>query len=279
MSYPNVRPVLWPELSRFLHQRAKGPRRTLLLEAYIDDSGYMDTSVIVIGGLIASENAIRLMEARWRKILGKYDLPEIHAKDLPRVMRDWPREKRDTAMSEITSAITAVRPRVFGGGMVLGDFEKTCSKFTWFRQWANREPMTFCFHSAIQSAVNLAKGQSPEESVAIMMDNPGRLEGMASRARDAYLEAARWNPFVKSVAFGTRLEVLPLQSADFVAHEMFLDFKRWLAKDDRPRRIPLRRLITETDSDNCFIHVGPEFMADIAKLLIQQAKERGATLI
>lgn len=223
-------------------------REILVLKAFFDDSGTHDKSdVIVMGGIIASEESWVALEPKWQEALDYLCIKKMHmshCENAWREFKEWPRPRRDEAIFRFSDIICET-----GGRMLASAVSRTA----WDSVTAQTdlgqifyEPIDFPFNTCMRRALESRRATSsgPEE-VRVVFDS--REQNLSFWQDLASNYEKKWPDKLVGYSFGRMAKVIPLQAADMVAYEAFVHQCEFERTGDnfsyRPNMVKLMRCL------------------------------------
>jgi hypothetical protein len=202
------------------------------LSAYFDDSGTHDVSpVVVLGGLLGTEDQWIAFEAAWAALLaaplpGKPPLRQFHlapCRAAAGEFADYNRADRDritylfrqiildVGLVTIASALN----KTAWNELVTGDLVAELG-----------EPIAYCFVKCVDQILNTVRLRKPGQRVAIVFDQGTKRD--LEQWMKFYVSQSGKYPEIAALGFGRVSEILPLQGADMIATETYQFSQQWL---------------------------------------------------
>ena len=207
-----------------------------MLGAFFDDSGTDSRSpVVVIGGLLGTEEQWDVFEAQWNRLLKnpvptrpplkQFHLGPCRARqgefaDHNLAERDRVTYRFRSVILEIGFVTLAVAvDAVAWRELVVGDVAERLGK-----------PEEYCLVTCIKALINTIRSRKPGEKVAIFIDKGVRdsLSGWA----DFYRSQRDMFPEIDCFAYAPVRRVIALQGADMIATETFQYAREWLKQGE-----------------------------------------------
>ena len=202
------------------------------LSAYFDDSGTHDGSpVVVLGGLLGTEDQWLAFEAAWSKLLaeplpGKAALKMFHlapCRAADGEFADYNQAERDRVTYLFRKMILDVGLVTIASALnltawnelVTGDIAEELG-----------DPIAYCFVKCVDQVLNTIRFRKPGQRVAIVFDQGTRSD--LEQWLKFYVSQSERYPEIAGLAFGRVSEILPLQGADMIATETYQFSQEWL---------------------------------------------------
>ena len=212
-----------------------------MLRAYFDDSGtHADSRVVVIGGLIGTDEQWKQFNEEWAALLKKplkekpplktFHLSVCNAREgefsgynhaeQDAVIHDF---RRIIIQSKLISIASAIDRRAWDE-LVFGSHRDELG-----------DPLYHCIAYCIEETIRIADPHSAGDQIAIMFDQGIYSQSIKDKTDPYTYPLGR--PRVRSITSGQVADVLPLQGADIVATENYWHAAEWLNLGDaaKPR--------------------------------------------
>jgi hypothetical protein len=186
-----------------------------VLGAFFHDSGtHDDSSLVVIGGLLGTEEQWDTFQADWTARLANPlpDKPLLKQFHLTYLFR---RIIVDTGL--VTIAIAA--NRVAWDELVIGDARQQLG-----------EPIEYCFAKCVEETINTIRFRKPGEQVSIFLD--AATKPSLGVWADMFKMMTVHYPELAQFGFAPVEKVVALQGADMIATETYQYNLRWLVDRD-----------------------------------------------
>lgn len=234
------------ELAKALHPRASRWRAMALLNAYFDESGtHAGSAVTAIAGCVALEDAWADLEPKWAAELGIYadlGVRSFHMTDALAQQDQFARVSTPHIKGIITQLST-----------LLGQANVDCifsavANDDWYAavtdpQFLARFPTPFdlCFEDIVRALWEWSQRFADGEVVVPMFAyHPEYHDRMAAIGR-AYGAQEWYREVLGPISFGYPAQVIPLQGADLVVHQMNDEIERRLNQIISGRTMALDR--------------------------------------
>lgn len=236
MSSPDEAVSVTAVMRMVFGRRATG-RMIAVLGAFFDDSGTHDASpVVVIGGLLGTEEQWDEFERAWlaqlaESVPGKPPLKWFHLSDC-RAIRDEFGAYNEAERNRITYLFRRI---ILDRGLIT--IAVAVNKLAWDELITEdiRSPMGdpslsdaigFCFHKCMEQMLNSVRTRYPGELVFTVFDQ-GTKKKLDPWAK-LYEAVSVLHPEIKSIAFASVRDTPALQGADTIATETYQYDKKWL---------------------------------------------------
>lgn len=220
-------------------------REILVLKAFFDDSGTHDSSdVIVMGGLLAPEEAWVVLEPKWQEALDCFGIKQMHMSHCERrwgEFQEMERPDRDKIIERFSDLVCETGGRMLASAVSRKVWKAVLDK-TPILEVVFKEPIDFLFNTCMRRALESRRASTDGlEEVVVAFDtreqNMHFWEDLASRYEK------KWSPRLVGYSFGQMKRVLPLQAADMIAYEAFVHQCRFELSGDafshRPNMVKL----------------------------------------
>jgi hypothetical protein len=188
-------------------------KQLAVLLACIDDSGSVDQNSMVIGGVIADLDSWVQLEPKWKRLLKRYGLPELHMFKVRNECVGWRTKRFHRMLNDFTDAVLSLQGRVIGAGLDLAAFKKVSDEKGWIC-----DPMCLCLEHAVQKCHGVAKAET--EKFGLLLDRLKKgSEGAVARLLSEYLRG--YGGKFLNWMVESRLSCEILQAADFAAYHEF----------------------------------------------------------
>lgn len=196
--------------------------------AYMDDSGtHLQSPAIVLAGCVALTEDWEAFLPHWSGILAHFGVTCHHNVDCVHrhgEYKGWSDQKRQDYFVNLVDAIGEVCWFVVGAGILRTDYDEVVPQE--FRA-AIVDPFFFPFQISIESLLAVLTPEiADNEQVAFVFDQQKGLEGMATNSFHIIKATRDQHDRLGSIEFGDRRLAVPLQAADLIANEIFMDYGR-----------------------------------------------------
>jgi hypothetical protein len=219
---------------RMAYGRGSG-RFIAVLGAFFDDSGtHADSSAVVIGGLLGTEEQWDMFEAAWNARLADpipgYNKPPLKMFHLS-VMRAHHDDFFTYSKAEIDHLTYLFRQIILDVGLI--SIAIAVNKLAWDELVTGTakvmlgDPIEYCIVRCVELVVNTSRLRKPGEPISIFADKviEKKLAGWPERLKSTYEE-------IFSVVFAPVPKVVALQGADMIATETYQYDVKWLKDRD-----------------------------------------------
>ncbi len=227
-------PSALPEEGRYL----------IVLDGYFDESGTHDASeTITVAGYLAHVNSWRPFETKWKEALAEYKLDFFHMSEFAhrRSGYDWPEDMRRERLGHLIEIINEFTWHSFGVGIPKKLFE---SVFTGRARRFIDGPYGFASWLIVNLVSRELDRLDLETGVAYVFEDgaPGKGELLTMYEGLPTFSGGKEALHVLSLRLEDKRRFVPLQAADILAYELYLD----RPKQNNPelRRTPLQLLDT-----------------------------------
>lgn len=219
-------------------------REIIVLKAFLDDSGTHDRSdVIVMGGIIAPEEAWVALEPKWQAELTRLGIEKMHMSHCERrwgEFKDFERPERDAMIAVFSDLICETGGRMLASAVSRKIWDGVTAQTKLGEVFA--EPIDFLFNTCMRRALESrpVSSANPEEVVVTFDTREQSLHFWEDLAASY---EKKWPNRLVGYSFGQMAKVLPLQAADMIAYESFVHQCRFEKTGDnfshRPNMVKL----------------------------------------
>lgn len=209
-----------------------------MLEAYADESSREDLNprIFVVAGWIGDGAAWRDVEERWLEIISAPSLPsvitEFHSTDClagQGEFKSWPPAERDALRTRLLDSLVGAR---IGGVTATLTLDQTPAEAK--KTYRFRKDYQACLLVCMMKLALSTATYPPRERVGFLIDEREKGQGDLQDCRYALRTMREIRERIGPVAFDDSREVVPLQAADLLAHETYL--QRFNELSSRPFR-------------------------------------------
>lgn len=195
-----------------------------MLKAFFDDSGtHASSDVIVMGGIIAPEEAWAALEPPWQAEIDRLGIKKMHMSHCERrwgEFKDMERPERDAIIATFSDLICETGGRMLASAVSRKVWDDVIAQVPEL-EIVFGEPIDFLFNTCMRHALESRRATSsaPEEVVVTFDTREQNLhfwEDLASNYEK------KWPGRLAGYSFGSMERVLPLQAADMIAYEAFV---------------------------------------------------------
>ena len=199
-------------------------RLLFMLEAYWDESGTQDDTLLILSGYLSQSSQWGIFTEQWRATLNKFNIPYFHMKDFrngnSKLFRDLSEAKKQELFVRLHKIINDNTLRGFTLSIHSDDFNKITD-----REFKNTygTVYTFCTQQCVQVVHEWAISNKYHEPIAYIYDSGHKHMGQASKEFKEIMDddIVRKKHGVQAFSFANDKDVLPLQSADMLAYECY----------------------------------------------------------
>jgi hypothetical protein len=212
--------------------------------AYLDDSGtHLESSAIVVAGCVALTEHWDAFVPHWSSVLTDFGVSCHHNVDCVHRQgeyKGWSDQKRIDYFVNLVDSISEVCWFVLGGAIRRRDYDDVIPQE--FKS-AIIDPFFFPFQICIESLLTaLTPDIADNEQVAFVFDQKKGLEGKASVSFRIIKATRDKHDRLGSIEFRDRRKAVPLQAADLIVNEIYMDYAR-----ERPRRKSMEYLLQKVN--------------------------------
>ncbi len=238
-------------------------RAMLMLRLYLDDagkSGDPNNEICCIAGCLSPLTAWDELEAEWKDILEKYEVPYLHMKELAHFKGPFSKwENDEKSRKEFLSSLMDVMHKyvlaIVGATIPIEAYNSLSEE----QRNSVPDPYFMCFQQTLHLASSRAFAASTETKAAhgLQTPNPNQAEkfevifseqddfkGRANQLFKHMKEKSSLGPLLGAFTWASYKEVIPLQAADLVAYEVKIFARDLLKLHATPTRVPMKRLFT-----------------------------------
>lgn len=221
-------------------------RKLAFLQAYLDESGTHDGSLITtVGGGIANKSSWDSIDRQWRSVLRKYSVPAFHSSDFNTfhgAFSTWNESTRKEFTERLLNVLWRERSlRQIGVSVRNADFDDIIKEFP-------KLPMSaygFCCDRCICEIHQYAIKRKHVPPIGIIFE-AGQKQGspMISTMQRELIHTELQERFkIKEISYVEKSGVIPLEIADFLVYENFRLFLKVESGDQRKFRYPIQQLV------------------------------------
>lgn len=199
-----------------------------MLTGYMDETGHSKDErqrFVGVAGLVAPAENWEAFERKWKETLSVFKIPYFHMKDFAnrrRYFEGWSELKRKKLYGKLMRIIATTHPFPVGAIVSLDDYRS----FSAEDRKLMEDPYHFCLMGCVYLPAWRTENASPDVRIAIIFSEQSEFKNMAGLLLDDFkqnnAEGKRFDPPV----FRDMKTVVPLQSADIVAYELYKEFER-----------------------------------------------------
>jgi hypothetical protein len=211
----------------------------LMLNTYLDETGHSKDELqkfVGMAGLIAPEAYWTYLEGEWKGILRFFNIPYFHMKEFAHsegVFKGWKGDepRRRDLYGVLLKTITLAEARPIGSIVPMDIFRKLTKE----QQGFFTDPYYLCFQGCITYLEEYLKVVSREETIALIMSEQMEFKNFAQELFDFIRREFEFAQRIDSPVFRDMRRIVPLQAADIVAFELYMEYERRLyAPTKRP---------------------------------------------
>lgn len=219
-------------IARMMFGRAAKGRFIAVLGAFFDDSGtHAGSPLVVIGGLLGTDEQWDAFAAAWEALLakplpGKPPLRQFHLS--PCRAREGEFESYNEA--ERNRITYLFRRIILDVGLVT--VAAAVNKVAWDELVTDEmvgqlgDPIELCFVKCVDSVISIIRRRKPGEMVLFFFDQATKIK-LEQLAKFYRIQAARY-PEIAGISFAPVPNVVALQGADMIATETYQYGREWL---------------------------------------------------
>ena len=220
------------DLASWLHGSASHSRKVVaLLKAYFDESGTHNRSAVVcIAGFVGTCDSWQKMESDWLELLGEfqpYGVRYFHTSELLAQEGQFAHIDKPKGNYFFKQAAKIIRDAgvspVFSAA-VRHDWEQTVGDEVFLERFP--EPFYLCFEDVMQTLRNWTKRQNINEKVAPMFASSPNYSAQMQKIGKACQSKSWYADHLGTIAFGSMEDHIPLQAADYLAHQMCWEIEK-----------------------------------------------------
>ncbi|TAL03684.1 MAG: DUF3800 domain-containing protein [Rhodospirillaceae bacterium] len=213
------------ELARVLHRRDAVWRSVVVLKAYFDESGTHGGSLITaIGGWIGTEQTWSELEQKWLAILTEYadkgvryfHMAEALAQEGQFCRVDKP--SIDYIITQCTKLIGESKVIPLFCAVVNEHWERVVHDPVFLARFP--KPINLCFENLLHTILDWSRDHANSELVVPMFAVHTEFTPQLAEIGHLYTANERTKKILGSLAFDFPERVIPLQVADFLAHQI-----------------------------------------------------------
>jgi Protein of unknown function (DUF3800) len=194
----------------------------VMLRAYFDESGsHKDSPILAIAGAVAPERAWEPLEPKWQKILDEFvdkGVKEFHMYDCIHGFGQFTRIEepfRKYIIRQLTNIIIGTNLSFISSSIRETDFNTIReTKDT----YGFNDPMSLCFSSAMADLEKWSIEHADGDPIAVVFDQTEENGPKIEKIARLYSEYPR--KIIKSLAFASREDCIPLQVADMLVYQV-----------------------------------------------------------
>lgn len=214
-------PHPYAELAQVVHPRAQQFKAMGLISAYFDESGTDgQLGVTVLAGFVGTEAQWTTLEKAWNAARDTFGFKTFHMFECFQGIGEFAHlgSLRHDLLFKVARIIGDSGVRAVFCGVVDEDWRKVVTDAGFLRKYP--KPLDLCFEDIVLQMRGLGQANPHHERPALVFAHtPEYYARMAEIAR-VYAHSPWHSAYLGSITFSTPEELIPLQAADFIAHEM-----------------------------------------------------------
>ncbi|MGP1396480.1 MAG: hypothetical protein ACTS3R_13290 [Inquilinaceae bacterium] len=266
------------EIADWLHPRSSRHKALVLLYAYFDETGIHDGAhVTALSGFVGSKSAWEAIENRWAAVLAEFSMKGVstfHMTDCVRQEGEFSRvdtPQRGYIITQLSEALGAQNLQAVSSAVVVDDWSLAVSDSEFLRRFP--KPFDLCFDDVVRQLWEWGAKNAIGETIAPMFAHQPEYHGRMEIVEKAYSAEEWYRRILGPIAFGYPDQVMPLQCADLLVHQM-----GWSIEKTRFGKISLadsgQTVALENATGGRFVH-GHWFDADALALTVSRFRETG----
>jgi hypothetical protein len=274
-----LRPIRIAGMADWLHPQSYVHKALALLKAYCDES--WTGGVTAIAGYVASKPVWEAVEGAWQNVLTPYadkGVKTFHAAHCCGAEGYGEFALVDTfhRMAILTSLSGILRDanvQAVWSAIYTEDWDQTVTDREFLAAFP--KPFHLCFEHIVRQLAAWARKNANGERVCPVFSRQPEFEEWMTYASQSYGQAAWYQETLGPIAFGYPWQVVPLQCADLIAHEISWEWeRRGYGPPPTLQTIGYRRLLANASAYNG-LHVGGCFDANALRLAVERFKKTG----
>lgn len=213
------------EIADWLHPSSAEWKALALLQAYFDESGtHGDSPVVVIAGFVAGKDAWCSLEQQWMHFLGVYKEKGVRFFHMSEMLRQEGQYSSvditgiNYLITQASKAINENELMPIYSGVVTEDWHEVVDNVEFLKRFPN--PIDLCFDDIVRQLWEWAARQHLNEKISPMFAHSDEYADRMGEVGRLYSKEQWYRRTLGPIAFGHMEEVVPLQTADFIANQM-----------------------------------------------------------
>lgn len=213
------------DIADWLHPLSSEYKALALVQAYFDESGtHTDSTVTVIAGFVAGKEAWSSLEQQWMSFLDLYKERGVRFFHMSEMLRQNGQYSHvDTPginflITQASKAINENHLMPIYSGVVTEDWNAVVDDQEFLRRFP--KPIDLCFDDIVRQLWEWAVRRRLKEKVSPMFAHSEEYSDGMGKVGRLYSKEQWYRRILGPIAFGHMEEVVPLQTADFIANQM-----------------------------------------------------------
>ena len=213
------------EIADWLHPKSSRHKALVLLYAYFDETGtHSGARITAIAGFVGSKPQWEAIEERWISILSEYadrGVHTFHMTDCAAQTGEFARvdtPSRNYIITQLSEILGVQGVQAVSSAVVLDDWTDVVIDDAFLARFP--KPFDLCFDDIVRQLWEWAAKNTGGEKVAPMFAHQPEYDKRMSAVGDVYGAEQWYRRLLGSVAFGRPEEIIPLQCADLIVHQV-----------------------------------------------------------
>jgi hypothetical protein len=272
-------PVPIGQIADWLHRSAAQRKALVLMEAYFDESGTHGEALITsLAGYVATKEVWKSLEGQWEDELRVYAHKGVETFHMTHcIMQEGEFAALDRFFSralimKLSEVLARHDIQPIWSMVVNEDWDKVVTDQEFLARFP--KPLDLCFEHVVLTLHSWAKRRAGGELVAPMFSyQPEYYARMAEIGR-VYGSQGWYRTVLGPIAFGFPSQVVPLQAADFVSHQVN---SRWEHIEYGDLKLENMGPTVALQNATAFngMHVGGGFDRKSLRLVVERFKKTG----
>ena len=219
----------------------------IFIAAYFDESGiHLDSTVIVVAGILATTKQWVRFDRQWRKILAKENIKIFHMTDFlssQGEFKGWIKDRKGPFIDKLTDAIRMHSRFYFVHAVRRSEFDAVKVGYP----TVNISAYQLCCEQCMTGISHWARKSAKPVSVAVYFEQGNKIMSetikLFQKVPDS--EFLRNKYRINQMTFARKDEQVGLQAADMLAHGIYTYHRKLLEGSDNPVPQSLQALFKE----------------------------------